>query len=114
MIPYKRGDVILIPFPFTDLSAAKRRPALVISSGNFHQSGKDLVVCAITSQSPTLVGAFDYLLSESDLASAGLPKLSKIRCGKMATLDSRIVRRKIGELPSSTVSEIIHLVHQIV
>ena len=65
MIPYKRGDVVLIPFPFTDLSTTKQRPALVISSEAFHQQGTDLLVCAITSQSPALVGAFDYLLDEN-------------------------------------------------
>ena len=47
---YKRGDIILVPFPFTDLSSSKRRPALVISPESFNERMQDLVVVAITSQ----------------------------------------------------------------
>ena len=49
-ISYKRGDVVLLPFPFTDLSSSKRRPALVISPDAFNDQMQDLVVAAIASQ----------------------------------------------------------------
>jgi len=114
MIPYKRGDVVLIPFPFTDLSASKQRPALVVSHEAFHQAGSDIIVCAITSQSPTLVGSFDHLLSEEDLAQSGLPKVSKVKCGKLASLDHRIIRKKLGVLSPSTVAKIVSLIHRII
>ena len=47
---YRRGDIILVPFPFTDLSSSKRRPALVVSPDDFNGRLQDLVVIAITSQ----------------------------------------------------------------
>jgi len=47
---YRRGDIVLVPFPFTDLSSSKRRPALVISPDAFNDQTADLVVAAITSQ----------------------------------------------------------------
>src|SRR6266481_4693678 len=47
---YKRGDIVLVPFPFTDLSSSKRRPALVVSPDWFNSSNQDLVLVAITSQ----------------------------------------------------------------
>lgn len=49
---YKRGDIVLVSFPFTDLSSSKRRPALVVSPDPFNERGQDLVVVAITSQMP--------------------------------------------------------------
>ena len=50
---YKRGDVVLVPFPFTDLSSAKHRPALVISADALNSMRDDVLVAAITSQVPT-------------------------------------------------------------
>jgi len=113
-MPYERGDVILIPFPFSDLSSSKQRPALVISSEAFHLQSSDIVVCAITSQSPASLGAFEYLLSKDDLAGARLPKLSKVKCGKIVTLDSRIVRKKLGHITPETLSAILDIIHQAV
>jgi hypothetical protein len=48
---YKRGDVVLVPFPFTDLSSSKRRPALVISPDAFNDQMEDVVVAAIRNAS---------------------------------------------------------------
>src|SRR5436190_8308664 len=47
---YKRGDIVLVPFPFTDLSSSKRRPSLVVSPDWFNSSNQDLVLVGITSQ----------------------------------------------------------------
>jgi mRNA interferase MazF len=47
---YKFGDVLLVPFPFTDQTAAKKRPAVVVSSNQYNNGRPDLIVMAITSQ----------------------------------------------------------------
>ena len=49
MTTYKQGDIVLIPFPFTDLSRAKKRPALVVSADWYNTSRQDFVLAAITS-----------------------------------------------------------------
>ena len=49
---YRRGDIVLVSFPFTDLSSSKRRPALVVSPDPFNEQGQDVVLIAITSQEP--------------------------------------------------------------
>jgi len=48
MTPYKCGDVVLLPFPFTDLSTSKQRPALIISSDWYNDNRNDVIVVAIT------------------------------------------------------------------
>ena len=50
---YRRGDVVLVPFPFTDLSSAKQRPALVVSADAFNVTRDDVLAAAITSQVPS-------------------------------------------------------------
>src|SRR5476651_587335 len=47
---YKRGDIVLVSFPFTDLSSSKKRPALVVSPDSFNQTMQDVVLAAITTQ----------------------------------------------------------------
>ena len=48
---YSFGDVVLVPFPFTDQSAIKKRPAVIVSSANYHRSRADVILMAVTSQS---------------------------------------------------------------
>ncbi|MCZ7619074.1 MAG: type II toxin-antitoxin system PemK/MazF family toxin [Myxococcota bacterium] len=50
MTGYEFGDVLLVPFPFTDQSTTKRRPAVVVSSEAYHRERPDLVIVAVTSQ----------------------------------------------------------------
>lgn len=90
---YKSYDVIVVPFPFTDRDASKRRPALVLSNSSFH--GVDHSVCAmITTKSHTpWPGDTDI----SDLEASGLNHPSIVRL-KLFTLDHRLVIKKIGKL----------------
>lgn len=80
---YKRGDVVLVPFPFTDLSNAKQRPALVISSDTFNTVRDDILVVAITSQIPTTLAADEFMIPVSELTACGLPKPSILRLTKL-------------------------------
>ena len=96
---YKRGDVLLVPFPFTDLRSAKQRPALVISPDTFNSVHDDLLVAAITSQVPAALATDEFLISPSDLAACGLPKPSIIRMLKLVALHRSLVVKRIGTLP---------------
>ena len=102
MTPYKQGDVVLVSFPFTDLSTSKQRPAVVVSADWFNRSRLDCVLAAITSQVPATLARDELLLTAADLSSAGLPKSSIIRCGKIVTLQQALVRKRLGELQPTT------------
>ncbi|MGH3088030.1 MAG: type II toxin-antitoxin system PemK/MazF family toxin, partial [Rubrobacteraceae bacterium] len=65
MEAYPPGSVVLVPFPFTDLSGRKRRPALVVSPEGFH--GEDLILCAITSQLSDKLSEWEAPLEASDM-----------------------------------------------
>lgn len=58
------GDVVLVPFPFTDQSGTKKRPAVVVSSQNYNTSRRDIVIMAITSQVRPLLGFGEAMVGD--------------------------------------------------
>lgn len=94
MTSYKFGDVVLVPFPFTDQSASKRRPAVIISNEEYHKAYIDVIVMAITSQArASSIGE----VTVTRWKEAGLLKPSTIK-PVITTLDLVLILRKLGEL----------------
>ncbi|UTV80046.1 type II toxin-antitoxin system PemK/MazF family toxin [Acidithiobacillus sp. YTS05] len=91
---YEPGQVLRVPFPFTDRDASKNRPALVLSAEGFNQQSGHLVLAMITSAKNT-TWPLDYPIQ--DLRAAGLPAPSVVR-GKLFTLDARLIRGALGHL----------------
>lgn len=59
---FRRGDVVLIPFPFTDLTATKTRPAVVVSSDFYHAARSELLLAYVSSQVSKAHDTIDYVL----------------------------------------------------
>ena len=95
MTPCSFGDVILVPFPFTDQSAAKKRPAVVISSERYHRERPDVLVMAITSQVRQQLAVGEAIVDE--WKAAGLLKASVIK-PVITTLERSLIIRKLGRL----------------
>ena len=98
---YQRGDVVLLPFPFTDLSATRTRPAVVVSVPNFEQETRDFMVAMITSVPQST--SYDYALR--DWQAARLLRPSWVRT-KLATLDPALVRYQPGRLSDTDMTEV--------
>ena len=92
---YRTGDVVLIPFPYTDLTATKTRPAVVVSSDLYLANYPDLVVCYISSRLAIATKALDYVIRE--WKEAGLLKPSFLR-PKLATIVPDLVVLHVGAL----------------
>ncbi len=73
--------MVLVPFPFTDLSGRKRWPALVVSPEGFHE--EELILCAITSRVPGRLSAWEVPLAARDMAEEELLKQSVV--GRVVT-----------------------------
>jgi mRNA interferase MazF len=95
---YRFGDVVLVSFPFTNLTQAKRRPALVL----LDMGDPDVVVARITSKLHET--QFDALLQ--DWQQAGLMLPSVVRIHKIVTLDKQLVERKLGVLTPGDVDRV--------
>ena len=113
-IIYKPGDILLIPFPFTDLSTSKKRPCLVVSSHIFNSENPDIIGVAITSQISEKLSEEEYILSEKEQIACGLPKPSMIKLGKIVTLDKRLVRKQLGTLPTGSTKKVLRKIKSII
>jgi len=101
MTRYGRGDVILVPFPFSDQSAAKKRPAIVISSDAYNNVSQDIVVIAVTGQIRGHIGVGEFLIG--DWQSAGLLRPSAAKSA-ISTIEQRLVLKILGKLSSKDLS----------
>jgi len=96
--PYSQGDIVLVPFPFTDLSTTKRRPALIVSPTWFHKASEDAILAAITSQIPNRLTKYEILLEQDDLHKGTLPKRSLVKVTKLFTIQQALIVKRIGQL----------------
>jgi mRNA interferase MazF len=96
---------VLVPFPFTDLSGRKRRPALVVSPENFHD--EDLILCAITSQIPQRSSEWEASLEVEDMVEEKLPKQSIVKVGKLFTMHRELIAGRYGAVKEHKLQEIL-------
>jgi mRNA interferase MazF len=89
----ERGDLLLVPFPFTDLSAAKRRPVLALTAADGYG---DFIALPVTSR-PQSEHALP--ITGADLASGSLPVAGWIRTNRVVTLNNRLVVKTLGHAP---------------
>lgn len=107
---YSFGDVVLVPFPFTDQSGTKKRPAVIVSSSGYNANRRDLIIMAITSQVRAPLGFGEAILA--DWQATGLIKQSVMKpifttieqglvvrtMGKLSAADSRMLREAITQI----------------
>jgi mRNA interferase MazF len=96
-----RGDVVVVPFPFSDLKQSKRRPALVLAS----LDGDDLILCQITSQQSRDRHAVP--LQDADFASGNLRQSSYIRPNRLFTADQALILYRIGTVQIAKLEETV-------
>ncbi|MBI4688125.1 MAG: type II toxin-antitoxin system PemK/MazF family toxin [Nitrospirae bacterium] len=108
MAKFVKGDVVVVPFPFSDLTQSKRRPALVISK----LEGDDIILCQITSQA--IKDNYAISIDDKDFEAGGLKQPSNVRPNRIFTADSHIVLYKIGNLRTDKLNEVIGKVVEII
>jgi len=88
----ERGDLLLIPFPFTDLSASKRRPVLLLTAPD---SYGDFIALPVTSRPQSEHG---LAISAGDVAGGALPAPSWIRTNRVVTLNVSLIAKTFGRV----------------
>jgi mRNA interferase MazF len=102
------GDVVVIPFPFMDLTSQKVRPALVLAS----LDRGDVLLCQITSK--PLTHRHFICVDQADFFAGGLPRQSDFLPQRLVTARSGIVRHRAGKITEGKLLDIRHAVCQVV
>jgi len=102
MAKFVKGDIVVVPFPFSDLTQTKRRPAVVISE----LQGNDRILCQITSQS--IRDEYAIELNDSDFVTGGLNQNSNVRPNRIFTCDLSIMLYTVGHLRFEKIEQIIN------
>ena len=101
----KQRDIVLVPVPFTDLTATKRRPVLVLSNDAYNRRAEDVVVAAVTSQLTR--EEYAVRISQGDLQEGLLPRESLVRADKTYALSKTILIKRFGALKRETFLEVL-------
>jgi mRNA interferase MazF len=105
---FVKGDVVVIPFPFSDLSQSKRRPALVIAP----LQGDDVILCQLTSR--TIGDNYAIPVDDKDFASGNLKQSGNIRPNRVFTADAHIILYRIGTIKREKLTEVIDRLVEII
>ena len=110
-VVYSFGDVVLVPFPFTDQSGTKKRPAVIVSSSDYNANRRDLIIMAITSQIRQPSGFGEALVA--DWQAAGLIKPSLLK-PVFTTIEQTLVVRTMGMLSSTDLRTLREAISQVI
>ncbi|HLA77179.1 MAG TPA: type II toxin-antitoxin system PemK/MazF family toxin [Vicinamibacteria bacterium] len=107
---YSFGDGVLVPFPFSDQTGLKRRPAVIVSSAEYQARRRDLVIMAITSQTGFRPAFGEFTITE--WKKAGLITPSAVK-PVLTTVEKRLVLNKLGEFQQVDVRALRTILDQI-
>ncbi len=101
---HKQGEIVLLPFPFSDLSDLKKRPVVIISNDKYNSSSNDVIVLAVTSN--ITVKSNGITLSQKDMGTGVLIKPSKIRTDKIFTISKQLIIKTFGKIKPEVIEKI--------
>jgi mRNA interferase MazF len=92
-----KGDVVLVPFPFTNLSQTKLRPAVILW---VDPQGRDITLCFVSSKNINQTTNDEILITPNDpeFSKTGLKVASKIKVARLVTLERQFIQRRLGKL----------------
>ncbi len=94
------GDIVLVSFPFTDLTGQKVRPAVIISREAVHKKEDDYTLLFISSVIPHPIEPYEVLFRKNhpDFKESGLKKDSLFKAHKIVTVQKKLLKRRLGRL----------------
>lgn len=111
---YKQREIVLVPFPYSDLSSTKHRPVLIVSNNSYNQKFHDVVVCVITSNKQK--DSYSVELKDNDLEVGVLPESSVVKAHKLFTIHQTKIIKKFSvvkvEYFEKIADKIKHLIKQ--
>ena len=103
-IRFEQGEIVIIPFPFSDLTSIKQRPVLILSNNRYNDKAEDIVTCGITSNLKN--AEFSVIVNNKDLICGGIPVKSRIKADKIFTLKQSLIKKKIAKVNDNILNQI--------
>jgi len=103
-ITYKQGEIVVVPFPFSDLSSIKQRPVLVLSKNIDNELSEDLITCGITSNIKDV--KHSILIENENLIDGNIPKTSRIKVDKIFTVSQNVIRKRVARINKETFEKV--------
>jgi mRNA interferase MazF len=105
------GDVLIVPIPFSDLSATKQRPVIVVTPQSYmEEANGDFIAVAVTSN--PLERPHSMELIDDDLEQGRFPKPSRVRADKIFNLHQDQLKKRFGRIKKDTLVKIVRLLSQ--
>ncbi|MEK6934393.1 MAG: type II toxin-antitoxin system PemK/MazF family toxin [Nanoarchaeota archaeon] len=101
---FEQGEILIVPFPFSDLSSIKQRPVLILSKSGYNKNTEDIITCGITSHLKD--SKYSVLIENKDLESGEIPTTSRIKVDKLFTIEKGIVKKRIGKVNRKIIEEV--------
>ncbi len=101
---YKQGEIVIVPFPFSDLSSVKQRPVLILSKNDDNLKSEDLITCGITSNMRD--SKYSVLISNENLIEGSIPVKSRIKIDKIFTVSKNIIKKSLGRIDDSSFKKV--------
>ncbi len=108
MATFVKGDIVVLPFPFSDLSDSKRCPALVLAD----LQGDDIILCQITSKNTR--DSYAIALDNSHLVTGSLSVASNIRPNRLFTADKKIIAYTLGRISQNKFKQVANAINQLI
>lgn len=107
-IMYDQKDIILLPFPYSDLTGSKRRPALIVSNDKLNTT-QDRICCLITSQQPD-IGVF---IAKRSIEEGDLPFESWVKPQRIFTVNEKIIVKKLCRVSTAFHKSILQKIFEL-
>jgi len=101
---YEQGEIVIVPFPFSDLSGIKQRPVLILSKDIDNKISDDIITCGITSNLKNI--KYSVFIENKDLEAGEIPTKSRIKIDKLFTLNKNIVKKRVAKINEAVLSKV--------
>ena len=112
MNTYKQGEIVLVSFPFSDLSQRKVRPVLIISNENYNKTVHDFIVCGLTTNLQD--DRYSIIIDNNSLKKGNLKHKSRIKVDSITFLEKSLFVKPIGKVNDSVFSDVKSILNEII
>lgn len=109
---YKQREIVLVPFPYSDLSTTKRRPVLIMSNDNYNNQFEDVLVCVIITN--LYKDAYSVDLANNDLEISVLPESSVVKAHKLFTIHQSKILKKFSVVKSDYFKKVTEKLQELI